>query len=304
MHAPARGRRTACRGAAGRRPGRCGLSQQAGQGHRHRSGRRRRRHRHAPRYRATAHRARPAVRHREPWRRRRQHRGRSGVQRRPRRLHANGLAARATHDQCRALQEAQLRPDPVRTGRADVVGAERAAGPQRLPRQDRPGVHRLCEGQPGQAQLRLAGTRHDLASHGRTVQQARRRQAPARALQGNRAGAERSRRRPRGPDLHAARSGDQTARERQGPHPCGHDREAHLDAARRADHGRGRTEGLHLRHLERDRSPSEDAGARHRQAQHCGQRGAEAARNAGAVPQAQPAGRRRHAAGPRQNHAE
>ena len=50
------------------------------------------------------------------------------------RLHADGLAARADHDQCRALQESQLRSDRVRAGRDHVVGAERAAGQGRLSR--------------------------------------------------------------------------------------------------------------------------------------------------------------------------
>ena len=64
------------------------------------------------------------------------------------------------------------------------------------------------------------------------------------------------------------------------------DREAHCRAAGHSDHGRGRREGLHLRHLERDRRAAQDAGADRRQAQRGGQRGAEDARGPGAVPQA------------------
>ena len=67
---------------------------------------------------------------------------------------------------------------------------ERAAGPAGFPGQDRAGIHRLCESQSRQAQLRLAGHRHHLASDRRAVHVADRHQDGARALSGHRAGAQ------------------------------------------------------------------------------------------------------------------
>ena len=81
---------------------------------------------------------------------------------------------------------------------------ERAAGAAGFPGQDRAGIHRLCEGQSGQAQLRLAGHRHDLAPDRRAVHVAHRHQDDACALPRHRAGAQRPRRRPCRPDLHGA----------------------------------------------------------------------------------------------------
>ena len=58
-----------------------------------------------------------------------------------------------------------------------VDDPERAPGQERFPGQDRPGIHGLCQGQSRQAELRLAGARHDVAPDRRAVQQARRHQA-------------------------------------------------------------------------------------------------------------------------------
>ena len=81
-----------------------------------------------------------------------------------------------------------------------------------------------------------------------------------------------------------------------------HHRKAHRFAAGHSDHGRGRTEGLHLRHLERDQRAAQDAKANRRQAQRSDQRRAQNARGPGAVSQAAPATGRRHAAGHGEDH--
>ena len=145
-----------------------------------------------------------------------------------------------------------------------------------FPAKNAEGVHRLREGQSRQAELRLAG--HGTTSHltGATVRQAATgTKIVPRALQGHRARAINDLLgRPCRPDLHAARSRDQAARRRQGAAPRRHHREAHRRAAGHSDHGRGRAEGLHLRHLERDLGAAQDAAADRRQAQRGGQRGA------------------------------
>ena len=61
--------------------------------------------------------------------------------------------------------------------------------------------------------------------------------------------------------------------------------------------GGARTEGLRLRHLERDQRAAQDARADRRQAQHRHQRRAEEPGGAGAISQARAPDRRRHAAG-------
>ncbi len=58
------------------------------------------------------------------------------------------------------------------------------------------GADRLCQGQSGQGQFRLAGRRHHAASHRRAVRARHRHQAHPRALSRHRAGGERSHRRP------------------------------------------------------------------------------------------------------------
>ena len=86
---------------------------------------------------------------------------------RARRLYAARLTALADHDQCLSLQEAWLRRDQVRVGRHHVAHSQCAAGQAGFAVQDGAGPDRLRQGQPGQAQLRLAGHRHDIASdHG------------------------------------------------------------------------------------------------------------------------------------------
>jgi len=70
---------------------------------------------------------------------------------------------------------------PERDGGADVVAGAFGAG-----------VHRLCQGQSRQGQLRIVRTRHLGASVRRAVQQDDRAQAPAHSLSRRRAGAQRS----------------------------------------------------------------------------------------------------------------
>ena len=86
-----------------------------------------------------------------------------------------------------------------------------------LSRQDRAGIHRLCQSQSGQAQLRLAGDRHGIAPHRRAVHEPHRHQADSRALQGQHVGrAHRPGRRPCRPELHPVFGGVRAATERQG----------------------------------------------------------------------------------------
>ena len=96
----------------------------------------------------------------------------------------------------------------------------------------------LREGQSRQGELRIPGSRHDVAPHRRALRQADRLEDDARSLQGHRPRAQRHRGGPRRLHLHAARVGDQAARGRQGAHPRGHDEQAHPAGARCADHGR------------------------------------------------------------------
>ena len=74
-------------------------------------------------------------------------------------------------------------PTAVRAGGDHDHGRQCAAGAAGFPRQDRAGIHRLCQGQSGQDQLRLAGHRHHLASDRGAVREGDRDQARARALQ-------------------------------------------------------------------------------------------------------------------------
>ena len=124
----------------------------AGRGHRRRRPHRRR---------AAGRRARPADHHRQPRRRRGQSRHRPRGEIAARRLH-DPVHAVVAHDQSQALRQAavrrraRLRAD--QPGRADPADPRResvGAGEQH------PGADRACQGQPGQAQLRIG--RHRLA---------------------------------------------------------------------------------------------------------------------------------------------
>jgi tripartite-type tricarboxylate transporter receptor subunit TctC len=70
--------------------------------------------------------------------------------------------------------------------------------------------------------------------------------------------------------------------------------QAHCEPARHPDAGRGRREGIRIRHLERHRRAAEDPAGDRRQAQPGDQRGAQQPGRAGQVRQDQPACRRRY----------
>ena len=113
--------------------------------------------------------ARPAIRHREPARRRRQSCDPGGRERGCRRPH--DLAIAHARDQCDALSEADVQFHPRhRADGGDSADAEHARSAPVGAGEDGAGVHRLRQGQCGQAQLRLVGQRHLGASCGRTVQ--------------------------------------------------------------------------------------------------------------------------------------
>ena len=113
----------------------------------------------------------------------RQSRRRIRLQRRARRLHAARLAAGADHHRAAAVQEAatSIRPSSSRS-RSCRRSPNTLLVRTDFPGQQRQGVHRLRESQSRQAQLRVAGQRHHLASDRRDVRQARRHQDEPRAL--------------------------------------------------------------------------------------------------------------------------
>ena len=110
--------------------------------------------------------------------------------------------------------------------RADLdprgVGQRHHREPERAGEEPQ-GVHRLRQGQPGQALLRLGRRRHHDASRRRAVQAAdRHAEDRARSLQGRRPEHHRSRRRRRAVRDHQRdRPAAAAARIRQGPHPGG-----------------------------------------------------------------------------------
>ena len=109
--ADGRSRVAVCGAGLGRAGGRAtgGLPEPADQDHRVPAGRRRRRYRHPHHFREAAAPPRPAHRDREQGRPVRQHRRRSGVQCRSRRLHPARFAARADHDEPATLPEHVVR---------------------------------------------------------------------------------------------------------------------------------------------------------------------------------------------------
>ena len=113
---------------------------------------------------------RPAIRGGEPRRLRRQYRGRRGDQFAAGRLYA--VVRRAEQrDQHLALQASVLRFHPRhRAGREHHAADQHAGGVERHAGQDRPGVHRLLQGQSGQGLLCLVGLWHLGAHVGRIVQ--------------------------------------------------------------------------------------------------------------------------------------
>ncbi len=117
-----------------------------------------------------------------------QHRRRRRDQGRARRLHAVPRLGRQHHqprDQGRRLGRYRQGPEG---DRSRVRGAQHPGRQHGREGRQREGTDRARQGGAGQAQLRLAGSRHDPASVGRIVQCDGRREDGARALQGHRAG--------------------------------------------------------------------------------------------------------------------
>ncbi len=140
--------------------------------------------------------ARPAVRHRQPRGRRREHRRGRGGQGVARRLHPHdGHPGHAGDQPVHLHQDAVRHAEGLRAGVVRRARAQCARGASRRRREVAAGAHRLRTRQPEQAQFRLAGRGHDRAPLARALQEARRRADPARALQGKRPGAQRSHRR-------------------------------------------------------------------------------------------------------------
>ena len=130
---------------------------------------------------------RPAIHRREPRRRQRQYRDRDGRQGARGWLHAAADRDPAC-DQRRALQQSQFRLHP----RHRAGDLRREAGLCRRgesvgPRHDDPRVHRLCQGQPGQDQLRIGRPRHAAKHCLRTLQDDGRRGSGPRPLSRRRA---------------------------------------------------------------------------------------------------------------------
>ena len=170
-----------------------GLSQPHGQDRRLRAAGRRRRHRRARGRRPAGEAVGAGLRGGEPARRRRQSRCRDGGAGRARRLHAPGRAAGAADHQCGALQEAQFRSGRVRAARNHDIDPEHAGGAAGFSGRLGGGARRLCQGQPGQGQFRLAGGRHHAPPHRRIVRPPHRHGSHPRALSRHRAGGERPR---------------------------------------------------------------------------------------------------------------
>ena len=188
----------------------------------------------------------PAGRGREPHRRGRQYRRRSGRQVRARRLHAALGAAAAAGDQPQPLSEARLRPDRVRADHHHGAGAECAGRQPEGAVQERRRADRLREGQSRQGHLRHARQRHDLAPDLRDVPDDGEGASPARALSRLGAGAQRSGRRQRRHHVRQSRRLARAGEGRQAQAARGGDAQAHGLAAGRADDRRN-IAGLRIR---------------------------------------------------------
>src|SRR6266853_716122 len=170
---------------------------------------------------------RPALRRREPHRRRRQSRRGSGGARGTGRHHAHARLDRTQRRQSRAVCEASLRPGArPRHGEPRRHRQQRArAAPERA-RSEREGARRSREGPARQAHLRFLGQRLFAAPCGRALQADDGRGPGARALQGRGARDDR----PRiGPGAHELRPGRERGAVRQGREtqaPRAHRREA------------------------------------------------------------------------------
>jgi hypothetical protein len=112
----------------------------------------------------------PAIRHREPARRRQQYRHRGGREGSPGRLYAP-YGQCGEYEQRGALRKAQLQFHPRhRAGRRCHARAAGDGGQSINSGQDRSRVHRLCESQSRQDQFRVGRHRNFDSSVRRTVQ--------------------------------------------------------------------------------------------------------------------------------------
>ena len=170
----------------------------------------------------------PAGDGREPHRRQRQHRRRSGVARRAGRLHAAGDAAQhRSPPMPRCSRSSATIPATLRAGGDHGARPEHPGGEERLAGQDRPRTDRARQGQR-EAELRLPGQRLDLAPHVGAVQEPHRHPDHACALQGRGAGGERSRRRACRHDVLRPRHHPAAAPRRPGPDHRGGDGQSGL----------------------------------------------------------------------------
>ena len=171
-------------------------------------------------------------------------------------------------------------PTQLDPGRDHVPRPERAAGAAGLSGEDRAGADRLRQSQSGQAQLRVAGHRHHLASDRpncsrpsltlKLVHVPYKGTAPAlNDLIASHV------------DLLFTELADLAAAQqsRQGENPCGHHQAARRGDPGHPDAGRGRRARLRIRHLERADRAAENAARHRRQAQRRGQQGDEGPAN-------------------------
>src|SRR5882757_1162296 len=288
--------------AAGRAAG-AGLSRSPGQDHRAVSGRGHRRRDAPHRGGLAVAQMGPAGHRREQDRRGGQYRSRSGLQRRPRRLHAAVGAAAAAGDQPESLPQAGLRPRPVRAGLGDGDRAQRAGGEsEKDRRQYGRGLHRLRETESGESLDRDAGKRIHVAPHLRTLPADGAGEIPECALSRLGAGAAGAaggrRRRHVRQSRRLARPGEG----RPAQADRGGNRQAHDRAARRADDRRDAA-GICIRGLVRGGGAAQDAGADRRPAQRRHRRGDQAAGYPQALRRSVGRSGRRHAGRDRDLHA-
>ena len=133
-----------------------------------------------------------------------------------------------------------------RAGRRHHEADQRAGGEPRRADQDRRRVHRLCQGQSGQDELRPRRRRHLAAYVGRTAQVDGRHQHRPRAVPRHRAGGHRSARRPAAIGVRQSSRLDRPHQGRQAARARRHRAQAHRGAARRAGDRRDRA-GLRWR---------------------------------------------------------
>ncbi len=177
-------------------------------------------------------------RHRQPLRRRRQHRGAGDEVGRARRLHA------VPHQHGRDVgQSGPLAGTEPRSGQglpadhADHHLSAHPGGAGRQPGEDGGRPRGACENQARRLELRLAGRRLRRADSRRDVQGPRRRADGARALSRRRTGRDRHRGGPPRLPVHLLHLDRRDGESRQASHRRHRRQEAHRRRAERPDHG-------------------------------------------------------------------